>query len=91
MAGKILVLDDEQNYAEMLRDLLVQEGFCTDMVTRPVDALKKLDTEEYDLVVADYKMPVMDGADFMERARARLPSLPIIMVSRNSAHHQRNR
>ena len=81
MAGKILVLDDEQNYAEMLRDLLVQEGFCTDMVTRPVDALKKLDTEEYDLVVADYKMPVMDGADFMERARARLPSLPIIMVS----------
>ncbi len=81
MPGKILVLDDEQNYAEMLRDLLVQEGFCTEMVTRPVDALKALDTEEYGLVVADYKMPVMDGADFMERARARLPNLPIIMVS----------
>jgi DNA-binding response OmpR family regulator len=81
MPGKILVLDDEQNYAEMLRDLLVQEGFRTEMVTRPVDALKALDTEEYDLVVADYKMPVMDGADFMERARARLPNLPIIMVS----------
>jgi len=81
MPGKILVLDDELNYAEMLRDLLVQEGFCTEMVTRPLDALKALDTEEYDLVVADYKMPVMDGADFMERARARLPNLPIIMVS----------
>jgi CheY-like chemotaxis protein len=81
MAGKILVLDDEENYAEMLRDLLVQEGFRTEMVTRPLDALKALDTEEYELVIADYKMPVMDGADFMERARARLPNLPIIMVS----------
>ncbi len=81
MAGKILVLDDEQNYAEMLRDLLVQEGFRTDMVTRPMEALKALDSEEFGLVVADYKMPVMDGADFMERARARLPNLPIIMVS----------
>ncbi len=81
MPGKILVLDDEQNYAEMLRDLLVQEGFSTEMVTRPLDALKALDTEEYSLVVADYKMPVMDGADFMERARSRLPNLPIIMVS----------
>ena len=73
MAGKILVLDDEEYYAEMLRDLLVQEGFRTEMVTKPVEALKALDSEEYGLVVADYKMPVMDGADFMERARARLP------------------
>jgi CheY-like chemotaxis protein len=81
MPGKILVLDDEENYAEMLRDLLQQEGFRTDMVTRPLDALKALDAEQYDLVIADYKMPVMDGADFMERARARLPNLPIIMVS----------
>ncbi|MGA2052513.1 MAG: response regulator [Opitutales bacterium] len=81
MAGKILVLDDEENYAEMLRDLLVQEGFRTEMVTRPLDALKALDAEQFDLVIADYKMPVMDGADFMERARARLPNLPIIMVS----------
>jgi DNA-binding response OmpR family regulator len=81
MAGKILVLDDEEYYAEMLRDLLQQEGFNAEMVTRPMDALKALDSEEYSLVVADYKMPVMDGADFMERARARLPNLPIIMVS----------
>lgn len=65
----------------MLRDLLVQEGFCAEMVTRPLDALQALDSEEYGLVVADYKMPVMDGAVFMERARARLPNLPIIMVS----------
>jgi CheY-like chemotaxis protein len=81
MAGKILVLDDEENYAEMLRDLLVQEGFRTEMVTKPHDALKILDDDEFDLVIADYKMPLMDGADFMERARARHPSLPIIMVS----------
>jgi CheY-like chemotaxis protein len=65
----------------MLRELLAQEGFHADMVTRPHDALRALDSQEYDLVISDYKMPMMDGADFMEKARARLPNLPIIMVS----------
>jgi len=81
MHGRILVLDDEENYAEMLQKLLQQHHFLVDSSTRPQAALEALEENEYRLVIADYKMPVMDGADFLERARQIRPNLPVIIVS----------
>lgn len=81
MAQKILVLDDEENYAEMLQDLLQQNYFLVDSATRPEQALVALQEKGYDLVISDYKMPVMDGADFLLKARQINPDLPVILVS----------
>lgn len=81
MAGRILVLDDEENYAEMLKDLLREHNYCVDMATRPERAMDQLEDIPYDLVISDYKMPVMDGADFLSKARQLYPNLPFILVS----------
>lgn len=81
MAGRILVLDDEENYAEMLQELLRGNNFRVDMATRPERAIDQLEEIPYDLVISDYKMPVMDGADFLKRARELYPNLPFILVS----------
>lgn len=81
MAGRILVLDDEENYAEMLQELLRGHNYCVDMATRPERAIDQLMEIPYDLVISDYKMPVMDGADFLKRARELYPNLPFILVS----------
>ncbi len=81
MAGRILVLDDEENYAEMLQELLRENNYRVDMATRPERAIDQLEEIPYDLVISDYKMPVMDGADFLKRARELYPNLPFILVS----------
>ncbi|NBB78860.1 MAG: response regulator [Verrucomicrobia bacterium] len=81
MAGRILVLDDEENYAEMLQDLLLEHGYRVDMATRPERALAQLEEIPYDLVISDYKMPVMDGADLLKKSRELYPGLPFILVS----------
>ncbi len=81
MAGKILVLDDEENYARMVSDLLEGEGFRTEVSIRPKEALETLRDDPYDLVVADFKMPGMDGSQFLAEARKINPALPVIMVS----------
>lgn len=81
MAGRILVLDDEENYAEMLQDLLRENNYRVDMATRPERAIAQLEEIPYDLVISDYKMPVMDGADFLKKARELYPDLPFILVS----------
>ncbi len=81
MAGRILVLDDEENYAEMLQDLLRQHSYRVDMATRPERAIDQLEEIPYDLVISDYKMPVMDGAEFLRKARELYPNLPFILVS----------
>jgi len=81
MAGRILVLDDEENYAEMLKDLLQENSYRVDMATRPERAIAQLEEIPYDLVISDYKMPVMDGADFLKKSRELYPNLPFILVS----------
>lgn len=81
MAGRILVLDDEENYAEMLQDLLRENDYRVDMATRPERAIAQLEEIPYDLVISDYKMPVMDGADFLKKSRELYPNLPFILVS----------
>jgi CheY-like chemotaxis protein len=81
MAGLILVLDDEERYAIMLRDLLKEHGFEAEVSIDPRDALDRVRDQHYDLVISDYKMPVIDGAEFLLKARKTNPSLPVIMVS----------
>ncbi len=81
MPQKILVLDDEENYAKMLHSLLEQHYFLVDSATKPEAALRGLEEQGYELVISDYKMPVMDGSDFLEKARIINPSLPVILVS----------
>lgn len=81
MAGRILVLDDEENYAQMLQELLREHNYRVDMATRPERAIDQLEEIPYDLVISDYKMPVMDGADFLKKAREMYPNLPFILVS----------
>ena len=81
MVDKILVLDDEENYAEMLQAVLEEHYFLTDVESDPARALRALEQHGYKVVVSDYRMPVMDGADFLVKARAVDPDLPIILVS----------
>jgi len=78
---KILVLDDELNFAEMLHELLVENAYDAEIATSPTEALVRLEQEPFTLVVADYKMPEMNGAEFLERIRSLMPELPVIMVS----------
>lgn len=81
MAYKILVVDDESHYADMLRDLLLQSNFIADMVTSVAQAIDALDSEEYALIIADFKMPGMDGGEFLQRVRQRNLTIPFFMVS----------
>lgn len=81
MPGHILVLDDEESYARMLCDLLQDRGFFADMSSDPAQALEQLEKTDYALVVTDFKMPVLDGSDFLVKARELKPNLPVIMIS----------
>jgi len=81
MPGQILVIDDEEKYAQMLRDLLDDHNFIAEYCIDPQIALERIQKEQFDLVVTDYKMPVIDGAEFLVRARKTNPDLPVIIVS----------
>ncbi|MBA7602887.1 Regulatory protein AtoC [subsurface metagenome] len=78
---KILVVDDEQNIRRMLTRVLSPEGFIVQEAVNGLEALKRLQEENYSLVLLDLRMPVLDGIDTLKKIREYDINLPVIMMS----------
>ena len=71
--ARILCVDDEPNILSSLRRLLRGEGYDVLLAPGGEAGLAILESENVDIVVSDMRMPEMDGAQFLERVRARWP------------------
>lgn len=77
---KILVIDDERSIRSTLTDILSSEGYKVTVAENGEEGLKKF-SDGFDVVMCDVKMPKMDGNEFLERAKAINPDIPIIIIS----------
>ncbi len=77
----VLVVDDDDQVRQSLCDGLESEGFAVLQAADGPTGLKILDAERPDVVVLDYAMPIMTGADVARRAQAKYPHLPIVFCS----------
>lgn len=80
MKGRILVVEDEVELAELIQLYLEKEGIDTEICGDAETALRRVGEESYDLVVLDINLPDMDGFEFLQAVRPRF-SAPIIIVS----------
>jgi len=78
---KILVIDDEQNIRKMLTRVLSPEGFIVKEANNGLEALKRLQEENYSLVLLDLKMPGLNGIETLKKIRKNDLNLPVIMMS----------
>ncbi len=77
----ILVIDDESAILEVMRLNLVREGFQVHTALSGSEGLGILSERGADAVLVDYKMPRMNGIEFIQEARKRFPEVPFIMVT----------
>lgn len=83
--GTILVVDDDALVAEMLADILEQDGYRVETAGLGREALQMLeDMPEICLVISDMNMPEMDGLELIEAIRGRDTEVPIIILTGNS-------
>ena len=83
-AGKILVVDDDQEVRMATRDFLTSKGHEVTLAADGVQALELLATVKPDVVLLDVAMPEMDGMETLRRIVAGYPNLPVIMVTANA-------
>jgi two-component system, cell cycle sensor histidine kinase and response regulator CckA len=82
-ARKILVVEDEVPVRELLAWILVSAGYEVQVADCGEQALFLLVREGFDLIITDNCMPGMSGVELALAAKARLPALPIVMLSGN--------
>jgi type II secretory ATPase GspE/PulE/Tfp pilus assembly ATPase PilB-like protein/FixJ family two-component response regulator len=78
---RILIVDDELNVLSALRRVFRQESYEIVSCCSAVEALARLETESFQLVISDYMMPDMNGGDFLRKARAMHPDMIRIMLT----------
>jgi len=81
-SNKILVVDDETTYLELIKGLLEQEGY-RQVITEnnPLNVLSLIEKEDIALILLDIYMPQMNGLDLLEKIYAQYPTIPVIVVT----------
>src|ERR1700752_13301 len=79
--GRILAVDDQRYFRELIEGLLVEEGYEGQPCASGGEGLRLLEHAVFDLVVTDLVMPVMTGTDLVQEVKERDPEQEIIVVT----------
>lgn len=78
--AKILIVDDEIDIADLISDVLIDEGFETVVKNNGEDAVKAISEDVFDLIILDIMMPKMNGTEVCTTIRDKV-ECPIIFVT----------
>ncbi len=78
---RILVVDDERDICRALEFLLSREGYKVISAYSGQEAIKKIESEDFDLVITDLKMEGIDGIQVLERSLGMNPNLIVIIMT----------
>jgi DNA-binding response OmpR family regulator len=86
--GRILLIDDDPALGGYLtRVLRMRGGFDVTHELDSAGALRRLETEQWDLLITDVGLPGMTGLELLERVRQLKPGLPAAVLTGNPAAH----
>jgi DNA-binding response OmpR family regulator len=86
---RILLVDDEQALAYVLKQGMEEHGYAVDVASDGEEALAYLGSEGYDLVVLDILLPDVDGFSICQRMRAERSNVPVLMLTARDAVEDR--
>lgn len=79
--GRILLIDDNKHGLSARKAVLEELGYGITVASSANEGLKRFAEDDFQLVVTDYKMPRMNGVEFIKRTRMLAPAVPIILLS----------
>src|SRR3989449_401466 len=77
----VLVVDDEKNMRLSLQKVLADEGYAVRSVDSAEEGMRLLAGEEFFMVITDARLGGISGYEFLAKARAQWPALPVLMIT----------
>lgn len=81
MTKKILVIDDEQNFCNLVAKYLSKQGYKALTAYNGEEGFNLVIAEKPDLIILDIIMPEMDGIDFFRKLEETNNNIPVIVIS----------
>ncbi len=79
--NKILIIEDEQRVAELIKQGLEEQGFVTTIANDGQTGKQLAIDNHYDIIITDIILPKMNGIDLCREVRLQKPKIPIIMLT----------
>ena len=79
--ARILAVDDQRYFRELIAGMLAEEGFEVHTAASGEEALHLLDSSDFDVVLTDLVMPGMDGSELVHRIKERDPDQDVVVVT----------
>ncbi|MGP2440796.1 response regulator transcription factor [Streptomyces sp. JW3] len=86
---RLLLVEDDRELVGMLSGVLRDDGYQVDAATDGQRGLHLGLTRQYDVLVVDRRLPVMDGLDLLGRLRSRAVRTPVLMLTALGTVHDR--
>jgi putative nucleotidyltransferase with HDIG domain len=78
---KVLIIDDEDFILQLSKDILTKSNYNVETALDGKEGLKLLDTDNFDLILTDIKMPNINGLDVIRHIRITNREIPIIVIT----------
>ena len=79
--ANVLLVDDEEQFLDVLTQRLEARGLKVKAVTNGEDAVKQVEDHNFDAIIVDLAMPGIDGIETLKRIKKKRPDLEIIMLT----------
>ena len=85
MTVRVLVAEDDEGLRSVLERGLRESGYAVDTAGDGEQALRYLDTYEYEVAILDWRMPKLSGLEVIRRLRLKGSALPVLMLTARDA------
>ena len=81
MTEKVLLVDDEEDFLEIMAERISARGMAVKTCTSAEKAIEIIKTEPFDAIILDFMMPGIDGFQALKVIKAKRPELQIILLT----------
>lgn len=81
MTEKILLVDDEEDFLNIMSERMRSRGMNVSTATSAREAIQLTEAESFDAIILDLQMPQMDGLEALKALKAKNPELQIILLT----------
>ena len=89
MSDRILIVDDEKDFLDIIAERIGARGMDVATATSAEAALNMVEEESFDVVIMDFMMPALDGFKALKLMKAKRPDIQIILLTGNVPDEKR--